>query len=211
MKASFSRKRTTATGAERFRALGIEMGAPWHLNKDLFKKHTVVVRSSNYTLYGDMSRRVMRIPSTFTPNLEIYSIDEAFLGLQGFEGSIDQHAKSIRTTVQTWTGIPVSVGIAPTKTLAKVANRLAKKGEGIKTLLTHTDQDKALAKLELTDLWGVASRMAKRLTAIGITTPLQLRDADPQKLRQHTGVVMERMCLNCGASPASASPSSPHR
>ena len=86
-----------------------------------------MVRSSNYTLYGDMSARVMRVLSNFTPNLEIYSIDEAFLSFAGFEARCEAHARDLRRTVQQWTGIPVSVGIAPTKTLAKVANRLAKK------------------------------------------------------------------------------------
>jgi DNA polymerase V len=110
------------------KALGIEMRAPWHLVKDRFAKAGVVVRSSNYTLYGNMSQRVMRILSAFTPNLEIYSIDEAFLGLRGFT-DVEGHARTIRNTLLQWTGLPVSVGIAPTKTLAKVANRLAKKGD----------------------------------------------------------------------------------
>lgn len=91
--------------------------------------------------------------------------------------------------------LPVSVGIAPSKTLAKAANRLAKKGNGVKLLMTAAEQEAALATMELTDLWSVAGRMAKRLAAIGITTPLQQRDAVPQALRQHTSVVMERMAL----------------
>jgi DNA polymerase V len=174
------------------KALGIEMTAPWHLIKDRFAKAGVVVRSSNYTLYGDMSRRVMRILSTFSPSLEVYSIDEAFLGLRGFM-DYDGHARTIRNTLLRWTGLPVSVGIAPTKTLAKAANRLAKKGDGVQALMTANEQTEALRKLQLTELWGVADRMATRLAAIGITTPLELRDADPQTLRQHTSVVMERM------------------
>ena len=109
------------------KALGVEMGAPWHLSKEHFRKAGVVVRSSNYMLYGDMSGRVMRVLADFTPNLEIYSIDEAFLGLGGFELRLEAHARELRATVLQWTGIPVSVGIAPTKTLAKVPNRLAKK------------------------------------------------------------------------------------
>lgn len=128
----------------------------------------------------------MRILSTFTPNMEIYSIDEAFLGLRGFT-DVERHACTIRNTVLQWTGLPVSIGIAPTKTLAKAANRLAKKGNGVQSQIA------ALEQLQLTDLWGVAERMAKRLAAIGITTPLDLRNADPHTLRQHTSVVMERM------------------
>lgn len=183
------------------KALGIAMGAPWHLSKDMFKRHGVIVRSSNYTLYGDISRRVMRILSTFTPHLEIYSIDEAFLGLEGFGDRLEAHAREIRRTVLQWTGIPVSIGIAPTKTLAKAANRLAKQSDGVRTLMTTDLQVKALAQLKLTDLWGVASRMEKRLAVIGITSPLQLRDADPHILRQHVGVVMERMGLELRGVP----------
>jgi DNA polymerase V len=163
----------------------------------------VIVRSSNYSLYGDMSARVMRILGTFTPHLEIYSIDEAFLGLQGF-GNLERHARAIRAQLLQWTGLPVSIGIAPTKTLAKVANRLAKKdpdANGVRLVVTREEQEAALTQLQLTDLWGVAARLAKRLNAIGITTPLDLRNADPQTLRQHAGVVMERMSLELKGIP----------
>lgn len=120
------------------KAVGVEMGAPWHLNREMFEKHHVIVRSSNYTLYGDMSSRVMRTLAGFTPNLEIYSIDEAFLSLCGFESRLEAHAHDLRSTVGKWTGIPVSVGIAPTKILAKVANRFAKKDQasgGVRCLM----------------------------------------------------------------------------
>jgi len=180
------------------KALGVEMGAPWHLSKDNFRKAGIVVRSSNYTLYGDMSARVMRVLADFTPNLEIYSIDEAFLSLGGFELRLEAHARDLRHTVQQWTGIPVSVGIAPTKTLAKVANRLAKKDPtagGVRCLLDEASQREALGRLELTDLWGIAGRMAERLRAIGITTPLELRDADHRLVRERFSVVIERMVL----------------
>jgi DNA polymerase V len=108
------------------KSLGVEMGAPWHLCRKSFRKTGMVVRSSNYTLYGDMSARVMRVLSNFSPSLEIYWIDEAFLSLAGFEGRLEAHACELRRTVLQWTGIPISVGIAPTKKLAKVANCLAK-------------------------------------------------------------------------------------
>ena len=91
------------------KALGVEMGAPWHLCRESFRKTGVVVRSSNYTLYGDMSARVMRVLAKFTPNLEIYSIDEAFQSLAGFEARLETHARELRRTVQQWTGITVSV------------------------------------------------------------------------------------------------------
>ena len=109
------------------KALGVAMWAPWHLCRESFAKACIVVRSSNYTLYGDMSARVMRVLSGFTPNLEIYSIDEAFLSFAGFDTRMESHVRDLRETVRQWTGIPVSVGIAPTKTLAKAANRTAKK------------------------------------------------------------------------------------
>jgi DNA polymerase V len=163
------------------KALGVVMGAPWHLCRESFAKAGIVVRSSNYTLYGDMSARVMRVLSGFTPNLEIYSIDEAFLRFAGFD-TRQAHARELRGTVQQWTGIPVSVGIAPTKTLAKVANRTAKKTPatgGVCLLLSPEAQTDALARLQLTDLWGIAKRLDERLRAIGITTPLELRDVDP--------------------------------
>ena len=178
------------------KALGVEMGAPWHLNREKFAGAGVVVKSSNYTLYGDMSARVMKTLLSFSPVLEIYSIDEAFLGLEGFDNRLEHHAQALRATVLQWTGIPVSVGIAPTKTLAKVANRLAKKDPasgGVRVLMTAADQERALAQLELTDLWGVARRLSERLKAQGVTTPLALRNANPKLIRQTFGVVGERI------------------
>jgi DNA polymerase V len=178
------------------KALGIAMGESWHLVREKHRKAGVIVRSSNYTLYGDMSARVMRVLSDFTPDLEVYSIDEAFLGLGGFEGRLEAHARLLRETVLGWTGIPVSVGIAPTKTLAKVANRTAKKtpeSGGVLVMMDQATQEAALSRMELTDLWGVAGRMAARLEALGIRTPLALRDADPRFIRERLNVVMERM------------------
>ena len=186
------------------KALGIDMGAPWHLNREKFEREGVIVRSSNYTLYGDMSARVMQTLGGFVPEMEIYSIDEAFLSLAGFETRMDAHMRAMRATVLQWTGIPVSVGIAPTKTLAKVANRIAKKtpeSGGVLALVTEAEQTAALAKFELTDLWGLAGRMAARLQAIGVATPLQLRDADPKWIRAHSSVVMERMVLELRGIP----------
>ena len=129
------------------KALGVEMGAPWHLHRERFSRDKIIVRSSNYTLYGDMSGRVMKTLAGFTPDLEIYSIDEAFLGFDGFGSRIDEHARDLRRTVLQWTGIPVSVGIASTKTLAKVANRFAKKDaerNGVFVMLDQPDIDAAL-------------------------------------------------------------------
>ena len=186
------------------KALGIEMGEPWFICRKRVDTQGVIVRSSNYTLYGDMSARVMRVLEGFSPELEIYSIDEAFLGLGGFESRLEAHGRELRARVLQWTGIPVSVGIAPTKTLAKLANMTAKKSPesgGVLALLSHGEQEAALARVELTDLWGIASRMAERLKAIGITTPLALRQADPKFVRAHTSVVMERMVLELQGVP----------
>ena len=186
------------------KALGVVMGDPWHLCRDRFKDQGIIVRSSNYTLYGDLSARVMRTLAGFTPDLEVYSIDEAFLSLSGFDGRLDAHARELRATVAQWTGIPVSVGIAPTKTLAKLANRLAKKDPacgGVLTLATQEAQDAALGRIGLTDLWGVASRLAARLCSIGINSPLELRDADPKFVRERCSVVMERMVHELRGEP----------
>lgn len=189
------------------KALGIEMGEPWFICRKRVDTQGVIVRSSNYTLYGDMSARVMKILGSFTPDLEIYSIDEAFLGLGGFESRLDTHARQLRATVLQWTGIPVSVGIGPSKTLAKLANRLAKKDAGsggVLALHTPGEQEAALARVELTDLWGVAGRMAERLLRIGIRTPLDLRNADAKFVRQHSSVVMERMVYELRGIPCLA-------
>lgn len=195
------------------KALGVEMGAPWHLNADNWRKQGVEVRSSNYTLYGDMSARVMKTLSHFSPRQEIYSIDECFLGLEGFEDRLESHAREMRATVYQWTGIPVSVGIAPSKTLAKIANRAAKKNPasgGVGVLMEQVAQDAALAKIELTDIWGVARRLSQRLIAMRIETPLKLRDADTRAIRQEFGVVVERIvkelrgesCIELEEAPA---------
>jgi DNA polymerase V len=180
------------------KALGIEMGAPWHLHRARFAAAGVIVRSSNYTLYGDMSSRVMNVLSRFTPDLEIYSIDEAFLGMDGFGAQLEAQARALRAAVLQWTGIPVSIGIAPTKTLAKVANRFAKKdagSEGVVLLLEEAAQDAALARMELTDLWGVAGRLAARLVALGIATALDLKHGDLRLIRERVGVVTMRLAL----------------
>ena len=186
------------------KALGVAMGAPWHLHRERFEAAGVIVRSSNYTLYGDMSSRVMSVLSTFTPDLEIYSIDEAFLGMPGFGASLESYARALRAAVFQWTGIPVSVGIASTKTLDKVANHAAKKDQkhgGAVLLLDEAAQDDALSKIELTDLWGVAGRLAARLRAIGIDTPLELKQGDPRLIRERLGVVTARLALELRGVP----------
>src|SRR5271168_2842769 len=134
-----------------------------------------------FHINGDLSARMMRVLAAFTPDLEFYSIDEAFLGLDGFEPRLEAHARELRQRVLQWTGIPVSVGIAATKTLAKVANHRAKKDPtcaGVCVMLDEVAIDAELARLPLTDIWGIAGRLSRRLVDIGITTPLALKQAD---------------------------------
>ena len=186
------------------KALGIPMGEAWHICRKRVDTEGVIVRSSNYTLYGDMSARVMRVLADFTPELEIYSIDEAFLGLGGFDCRLEAHARELRRVVLQWTGIPVSVGIAVTKTLAKAANRRAKKDPacaGVCVMLTEAAADAQLAAMAIDDLWGVGSRLAARLAAIGITDPLLLKQADARFIRERFSVVLERTILELRGQP----------
>jgi DNA polymerase V len=178
------------------KALGIPMGAPYHQNKELIQKNGVVVFSSNYQFYGDMSHRVMDSLRMFVPDMEVYSIDEAFLRLDGFaEHDLFDMAVDIRTKVHQWTGIPTSFGIAPTKTLAKIANHVAKKRtrEGVFDMRDPAIQSEIMRDLPVEELWGISHRWGKKLRAIGIHTALQLRDADAKFIRKHFSVVGERI------------------
>ncbi|MDC0631256.1 Y-family DNA polymerase [Flavobacteriaceae bacterium] len=150
------------------KALGIPMGAPAFKYDPLFKKNKVHVFSSNFPLYGDMSSRVMNILSKYTPNIEIYSIDEAFLEFKGFENyDLEQYGKEIRKIILKWTGIPVSIGFAPTKALAKVANRISKefdkKTKGVYAINSKEKIEKALKWLKIEDVWGIGYKHATRL------------------------------------------------
>jgi DNA polymerase V len=176
--------------------LGFAMGDPYHLNQEKLTSHGAAVFSSNYALYGDMSRRVMDTLATFTPEIELYSIDEAFLNLAGFERrGLTEYARLIRATVQRDTGIPVSIGIGPTKTLAKIANHLAKARPetGGVLGLAGVDVDEALATIEIREVWGVGPRWAKWLEGQGIVTALDLKRADPKAIRRKMTVVGERL------------------
>ena len=150
------------------KALGIPMGAPAFKYDPIFKKNKVHVFSSNFPLYGDMSSRVMNILSNYTPNIEIYSIDEAFLEFKGFKQyDLEKYGKEIRKTILKWTGIPVSIGFAPTKVLAKVANRISKKFDnktgGVYVISSKEKEEKALKWLKIEDVWGIGFKHAKRL------------------------------------------------
>jgi DNA polymerase V len=179
------------------KALGIPMGAPYFKYAEVLRRADAAVFSSNYPLYGDLSRRVMQALAGFAPRIEVYSIDECFLDLAGMRADPTALGLEIVATVRRWTGIPVAVGIAPTKTLAKLANRLAKKGYGpagpVLDWSALPDRDAVLAGVAVEDLWGIAARMGTRLRAIGISDALALREAHPQRLRASFGVVVERI------------------
>ena len=150
------------------KALGIPMGAPAFKYDAILKKNKVHVFSSNFPLYGDMSNRVMNILNEYTPNIEIYSIDEAFLELKGFENyNLEEYGKNIRRKILKWTCIPVSIGIAPTKALAKVANRISKKFDkkigGVYVINSEEKREKALKWLKIEDVWGIGYRHSERL------------------------------------------------
>ena len=181
------------------KALGIGMGAPEFQIRPLLRAHRVQVFSSNYTLYGDMSQRVMETLEQFCPDLEVYSIDEAFLSLVGFERSnLTEYGRQIRRTVKQWTGIPVSVGIAETKTLAKIANRVAKRTPdtgGVCDLLACSDRDALLGRIVVEDVWGIGRNHAHMLKQHGITNALQLRGVDDQWIRKRMGIVGLRLVM----------------
>jgi DNA polymerase V len=163
------------------KAAGIAMGKAAFEIRDILKKHNVRTFSSNYTLYADMSRRVMQTLAQFSPEMEIYSIDEAFLLLSNMGRCLDDYGRTIRSTVGRWTGIPVSVGIASTKTLAKVANKIAKKSalsDGVFNLVDSAFIEEALQSIAVEDVWGIGYRSAYKLKKVGIHTAFELSRAD---------------------------------
>ena len=182
------------------KALGIKMGAPWFQLKDLAKQHGIVAFSSNYTLYGDMSNRATEVLRQFSPDIEVYSIDESFLRVETvmhLHGGATAMGQAIRQRVRQWTGLPVCVGFGNTKTLAKLANHLAKKQPVFNsvcdtTYMTETERHDWMRKISVTEVWGVGRRIAVRLEPIGITTVFELMQADPKVLRNQFGVVLER-------------------
>jgi len=179
--------------SEEVKKLGIKMGTPAFQNQEMFSKNGVQVFSSNYALYGDMSARVMKTLRTMVEHMEVYSIDEAFLALEDSQGAL--FAKELRARVRQWTGIPVSVGIGPTKTLAKIANRYAKKNVQFNGVfdLTVGEPDEILSKIECEDIWGIGRRTAAKLAKANITTALNLKNADVPWVRHELGVVGERI------------------
>ena len=181
--------------------LGIPMGAAMHMIKDRLKYQHVQVYSSNYALYGDMSARMVSVLKRFTPYLEVYSIDESFLDLTGFS-DLQAYSHDIRDTVLRWTGLPVSVGVGATKTLAKVANRIAKKEPYLKgVFVMPNDPEEILDRLNTKDVWGIGSKIAARLKDLDIVTALDLRQADPKFIREKFSAAVERTVLELRGSP----------
>lgn len=186
--------------------LGIKMGDPYFKVEQLIKQHNVAVFSSNYTLYGDLSARVMSILEKFTPEVEVYSIDEAFLNLSGIEISNQtEYLRNIRTTIKKWLRLPVSIGLGPTKTLAKLANRIAKKHKeyaGILNLFDYLDWDKFLEMVEVEDIWGVGRQYAALLHRNNIHTALDLARADQKWVKKRMTVVGLRTMMELNGIPA---------
>ena len=190
------------------KALGVEMGTAKHLLSPSIRRQ-VTLLSSNYALYGDMSRRVTDVLAEFSPDVEVYSIDESFVGFHGFDpATLEARGQRLRQTVQQWTGIPVSVGFAPTRVLAKVANHAAKKhpsyrDQGVCLLAADSPATQALLKqLPVIEIWGIARRTGERLRVMGIETAWQLREADPKQIRRRFSVVQERIVWELRGQPS---------
>ena len=193
--------------------LGITMGAPLFKVRDVVDQHEVCILSSNYALYGDMSNRVMTTLQEYTPEVEIYSIDEAFINLAGVgREPPSELATRIKERVRRVTGIPVSIGIAETKTLAKLANRLAKKSEkadGVLDLTGSAYREAALERTPIGDVWGIGRQYTKLLKSRGIENALQFSRLEARWVRQRLTVVGARLhaelngvsCLNLEAAP----------
>lgn len=175
--------------------LGINMGVPVFQVQHLLQRHRIQVFSANFPLYADMSARVMTTLETLVPKVEIYSIDEAFLDLTGLAQQDATFGQQIRQTVLRWTGLPVSIGIAPTRTLAKLANYAAKcypATQGVVDLTSRQRQRKLLALTPVAEIWGIGRKLTLHLKNEGIHTALQLADAQPQHIRRKFSILVER-------------------
>ena len=177
--------------------LGIPMGAPYFEYRRLLTRHKVTVFSSNYELYGDISNRIMTILRDFGVDIEVYSIDEAFLRIESARINVTDFCLSIRQKIKMWVGIPVSIGIGPSKTLAKVANLIAKRQNlnGVYDLTDPQRQNQILPEMNLSDVWGIGNRLVIQLNKLGIQNPQQLRDAPTMEIRKRFGVTVERTVL----------------
>jgi DNA polymerase V len=178
------------------KALGIPMGAPLFQYRSLCQQHQVKILSSNYALYADMSQRVMAILGQFCPDMEVYSIDEAFLKFNNFNYfNLKIYTQNIQEKIKQWTGVPVSIGLGPTKTLAKVANYQAKKSGTMYDLCDLALIPLLLNRIPVNEIWGIDRRLTEQLNHRGIQTADQLRCANPKLIRKWFSVVVERIVM----------------
>ncbi|KTC86334.1 Y-family DNA polymerase [Legionella brunensis] len=178
------------------KALGIQMGVPFFKVKGLCKQHNVQVFSSNYTLYGNLSHRVMTVIEENWPDTEIYSIDEAFLNLKTLpEGKIDAFCWDLQKKIFRNTGIPISIGVGRTKTLAKVANHVAKKKLNTPVFNVTHQEERWLPHLEVDDIWGIRHQWHKKLVSLGVTNAYELSKLNPRFVKDHFNVVLQRTVL----------------
>jgi len=188
------------------KALDIKMGEPYFKVEKIVKKNDVKVFSSNYSLYGDISRRVMKTLKQFSPRIEIYSIDEAFLDLSSIRNEdLLEYGNKIRKTVLKWTGIPTSIGIATTKTLSKAANYVAKKEKsGIIDLINSKQIDEVLSKININNVWGVGRQLTKFYIKNGIKTAHQLKNAHNGWIKKNTNVFGSRTAMELKGIPCTS-------
>ncbi|MDV9031727.1 translesion error-prone DNA polymerase V subunit UmuC [Pseudomonas sp. RAC1] len=183
----------------------VKMGEPYFQAKEKLRKHGVVAFSSNYALYGDMSERVMSLIEAMVPAAEVYSIDECFADLTGISGNLTEFGRRIRSRVLQCTGIPVGVGIAPTKTLAKLANHTAKRllGQtgGVVDICDPFKRNWVLRNTEVKEVWGIGRKMTAHLQALGVHTAMDLAKADARTLRDKFSVVVEKTARELGGTP----------
>lgn len=196
------------------KALGIKMGQPWHEIRHLEEEAGLIALSANFALYGDMSNRMMSLAAGLGPTQEIYSIDESFIGLDGVRGDLTKRSWAIRSRILQWTGIPCGVGIGPTKTLAKLANHIAKTAdrkpgsypESMATVcnlgaLAPSDLDALFTATEVGEVWGVGRRIGQQLREEGVNTVLDLARLSPSMVRGRWGVVLERTVRELQGQP----------
>jgi len=185
------------------KALNIKMGEPYFKVEKIVIKNVVKVFSSNYSLYGDISRRVMKTLKQFSPQIEIYSIDEAFLNLSSVKDEdLLEYGNKIRKIILKWTGIPTSIGIATTKTLSKAANHIAKKEQsGVINLINSKQIDKILSEININDVWGVGRQLTKFYIKNGIHTACQLKNMHNNWIKKNTNVLGSRTAMELKGIP----------
>ncbi|MCB0805961.1 MAG: Y-family DNA polymerase [Bacteroidales bacterium] len=185
--------------SEEAKRAGIKMAVPVFEISDLIKQHGVHVFSTNYALYGDISQRVMNILAESSPDMEIYSIDEAFLDLSAISlNQLQNHAIALQSKILKWTGIPVSIGIGYTKIQAKLANHIAKTDpdrHGVFSLVGHPDPDSVLEEIPLNEIWGVGEKYSAFFEGAGIASARELKYCDENRIREKLGVVGQRLVL----------------